>query len=276
MTTSARIGSDEWRKPAIEELGLDLLAAGKWERVCSLALPFLFIAGFFAAGARGWWPVSIACAMAHSFFTYGSVSHDLVHRTFRLPVWLNETLLFLIETSGFRSGHAYRTTHLHHHRRFPHEDDIEGRTARMGFFRTLLDGVVTQPLLWWWALGKSTGRDRKWIIAEGAIILALLAACVLAWPVSRLPAAYAGLIIAGSWIFPLVTVFIPHNAEGRDALEQTRWFRGRVLALLAFDHLYHLEHHLYPQVPHQRWAALARRLAPHLSARGLEPIVLWK
>ncbi len=273
---STHVREDEWRKPGLEELGLDLLSVGVWERICSLTLPFIFIAGFFVAGARGLWPVSIACAMAHSFFTYGSVSHDLVHRTLRLPTWLNETLLFLIETSGFRSGHSYRATHLHHHQRFPHEDDIEARTARMGLFHTLLDGIITQPRLWCWALGKSTGCVRAYIIVEGAIILALLAACVIAWPVTRLPAAYAGLIIAGSWTFPLVTVFIPHNAEGRDVLEQTRWFRGKVLALLAFDHLYHLEHHLYPQVPHQRWAVLAQRLAPYLSARGLKPIILWK
>ena len=144
---STRVRDEEWRKPGIDELGVDLLSVGKWERLYSLALPFLLIAGFFVAGARGWWPVSIACAMAHSFFTYGSVSHDLVHRTLRLPGWLNETLLFLIETTGFRSGHAYRATHLHHHQRFPHEDDIEGRTARMRLLRTLLEGVVTQPRL---------------------------------------------------------------------------------------------------------------------------------
>jgi beta-carotene hydroxylase len=274
MSISTR--EQEWRKPAIDELGLDLLSVGKWKRVRSLTLPFLCTFGFFDAGAGGWWPVSIAFAMAHSFFTYGSVSHDLVHRSLRLPDWLNETLLFLIEVSGFRSGHAYRATHLNHHQRFPHEDDIEARTARMDLFGTLLDGPVTQPRLWWWALQKTRGPTRTWILAEGGIILALLAVCVMAWPVTCVPAAYAGLIIAGSWIFPLMTVFIPHNAEGRNVLEHTRWFRGRVLGWLAFDHLYHLEHHLYPQVPHHHWAVLARRLAPYLSGQGLKQVVLWK
>ena len=275
MTTD-RSGTSAWRKPALEELGVDLLAVGKWERAWSLMLPFGFVAGFFAAGAQGWWPVALGCAMGHAFCTYGSVSHDLVHRTLRLPQWLNETLLVLIELSGFRSGHAYRATHLHHHQRYPQEDDVEARTARLGLLRTLLDGVMTQPRLWWWALRRSQGKIRTSILAEGLVAAGLVAACVLAWPVSRLPAAYAALTIAGSWLFPLITVFIPHRAKGATALEQTRWFGGRVLSLLAFDHLYHLEHHLYPQVPHHRWALLSRRLAPHLAACGLKPIMLWK
>ena len=61
-----------------------------------------------------------------SFVTYGSISHDLVHRTMGLPRWVNEFFLTIIELLAFRSGHAYRLAHLHHHARFPHEDDIEG------------------------------------------------------------------------------------------------------------------------------------------------------
>ena len=33
---------------------------------------------------------------------------------------------------------------------------------------------------------------------------------------------------------------------------------------------YHLEHHLYPKVPHQNWKRLARRLDPHFREAGLE------
>ena len=81
-------------------------------------------------------------------------------------------------------------------------------------------------------------------------------------------------MIAGSWIFPIVTVLIPHNAHGEHEWTQTRLFRGRVLSLLAFEHLYHLEHHLYPQVPHHNWPELAHRLDPHFAQLGLRPIKL--
>ena len=40
------------------------------------------------------------------------------------------------------------------------------------------------------------------------------------------------------------------------------------------EHLYHLEHHLYPAVPHHNWPELARRLDPHFRSAGLSLIVL--
>ena len=50
------------------------------------------------------------------------------------------------------------------------------------------------------------------------------------------------LMIAGTWIFPITAVVIPH----------------------------------YPQVAHHRWPELARRLDPHFAARGLRPVkLLW-
>ena len=70
--------------------------------------------------------------------------------------------------------------------------------------------------------------------------------------------------------------YLPHVAEGTEALHQTRLFRGRVLAWIAFDHLYHLEHHLYPQVPHHRWAELAQRLDPYFAEQNIPAHVLWR
>jgi beta-carotene hydroxylase len=264
------------RKPALEALGGDLLRVGRWERAWSLALPFVFMAGCFYAGARGWWAVVVLCAMGQTFFTYGSISHDLVHRTLRLPAWLNDALLCAIELASFRSGHAYRLSHLHHHARFPAEDDLEGLAARLSWWRALLDGVVTQPRLWWWACRHAQGGVRRWVVAEGLAVLALLAACAAAWPWTPVPAVYAGLMLAGSWTFPFITSYLPHDPHGRGALQQTRLFRGRVLGWLAFEHLYHLEHHLYPQVPHHRWRELARRLDPYFAEQGIQPIVLWR
>lgn len=264
------------RKPSLEELGRDLLEVGPIERAWSLVLPFALCAGFFITAAHGWWIAAVLCVMAQSFFTYGSVSHDLVHRTLRLPEWLNEALLFLLELINLRSGHAYRSSHLHHHARFPADDDMEGRAAGMGVVRALWEGVVTQPRLWLWALRRASGSVRFWILGEGLLVLALLTTAALLWPATKLPAIYCALIVAGSWVFPLVTVVFPHDRHGASPLTQTRLFRGHLFRWLAFEHLYHLEHHLYPQVPHHRWPELARRLDPYFTAAGVTPIVLWK
>lgn len=260
------------KKPSLESLGLDLLSTTVGERVRCLALPFLTCATFFFAGSHGWWWAALPSAVLQSYFTYASVSHDLVHRNLRLPDWLNEGLLCVIELMSFRSGHAFRATHLQHHQKFPHDDDVEGAAAKMGWFRALIDGATAQPRLWGWALRHTSGPKRRWIVAEGIVIL-LWAGWCLTSPVG---VAYLAVTLAGSWVYPFMTSFVPHDASGSDALHQTRLFRGRVVALLSCEHLYHLEHHLYPQVPHQRWRELALRLDPFFAQQGIKPIILWR
>lgn len=57
-------------------------------------------------------------------------------------------------------------------------------------------------------------------------------------------------------------------------LFQTRAFRGTVASIVAMGHLYHLEHHLYPSVPHHNWPELARRLNPHFERAGVKPVTI--
>jgi len=256
--------------PSLDELGRDLLRVPVWRRALCLVLPFAVTALFFLFAAREWWIPALACTMVLSFITYGSVSHDLVHRTLGLPRWLNEPLLSAIELLTFRSGHAYRWTHLHHHARFPSADDIEGAAAAMPWWRALLDGITLQPRLWTAAI-RHRGPHRPWAIAESLLIIGMLAAAAFQ-PATTV---YALLVIAGSWIFPFVTSYLVHDPHGADELTQTRLFRGRMLSLVAFEHLYHLEHHLFPQVPHQRWPELARRLDPFFERHGLKPVRLF-
>lgn len=261
--------------PALDEMGRDLLEVPAWRRALSLGAPFALAVAFFAFAHRGHWIAALACPVLMSFLTYGSISHDLVHRNLRLPHMLNELLLFAIELLAFRSGHAYRAVHLHHHASFPAADDLEGAAAGMTWWRALLEGVTLQPRLWWFAMRRPS--QRGWVIVEGALALLLLAFCVAVAVagITWLPVAYAALMIAGSWIFPFVTSFVPHDPSGASDLTHTRLFRGRVLSVVALEHLYHLEHHLYPGVPHHNWPRLARRLDPHFSRLGLRPIVLF-
>ena len=259
--------------PSLEEIGHDLLVVPLWRRTLSLIVPFVLVPLFFLFAARGWWIAALGCPVILSFVTYGSVSHDLVHRTLNLPQWLNEILLSAMELITFRSGHAYRYTHLHHHARFPAGDDMEGEAARMPLKRALFEGFAHQPRLWWFAF-RHAPHDRAWILGEGIAVVVLLAASAAAIPVTPLPAMYAALMIMGTWIFPIVTVIIPHDASGTTELTQTRLFRGKVLSVIAVEHLYHLEHHLYPQVPHHNWPRLARRLDPHFERLGLKAIKL--
>lgn len=259
------------RQPPLSELGIDLLRVTRWQRVRALALPFIAFGAYWVFACSGLWIPAVASLVILSFVTYGSTSHDLVHGSLGLNRRLNDVLLSLIELLALRSGHAYQAAHRNHHATFPHEDDVEAKAARMSFVRALLEGVVFQFRVYRWALRNPRGR-KGWIVAEGIAVAAALAGAAAALPWTTVPAVYAGLMIAGSWTIPLITSYLPHDAEGADALHQTRAFRGMVVRLMAFDHLYHLEHHLYPTVPHQNWARLARRLDPWLDAAGVQPV----
>ena len=60
------------------------------------------------------------------------------------------------------------------------------------------------------------------------------------------------------------------------ALERSEgMFQSIVKALPMGVHLYHLEHHLFPAVPHTNWPRLAKRLDPHLAKAGVKPVVFW-
>jgi len=253
--------------PPLDVIGRDLLIVRTWRRVVTLSAPFALAALFFLFAARGLWIGSLVCAMLITFLTYGSISHDLVHRNLRLPRALNEILLCAIELITFRCGHAYRIVHLYHHAHFPDADDIEGSASRMTWWRALLDGPILQPRLLWFAL--RSGRDRAWIVFEAITVMILFAVCVALIPITIIPAAYAALVIAGSWCFPFITAYLPHDPNGESELTQTKLFRGVGYSVFALEHLYHLEHHLYPQIPHHNWPELARRLDPHFARAGL-------
>jgi beta-carotene hydroxylase len=251
-----------------------LLAVPGWRVVLSLATPFLLAGAFFFFAGMGYWVLAVGCVVALSFFTYGSVSHDLVHRALGLSRTWNDFFLTAIELLMFRSGRSYRLAHLNHHARYPDlSEDPEGRAAFGSFWGALGSGPVFHLRLWLWAFAKHPTHRPRLLIEAGAVLVLIaltLAAAVRGW--SIVPLAYALLVYLGTWVTPLATSFLPHAPNEASPLARTRRFRGWVARLLALDHLYHLEHHLHPSVPHHRWRELARRLDPYLDRAGV-PIV---
>src|SRR5207245_2212328 len=80
---------------------------------------------------------------------------------------------------------------------------------------------------------------------------------------------YVVLMLLGHAILPLATVWLVHDPDGKSPLFQTRAFRGWLASVIGMQHLYHLEHHLYPRVPHPNWPELARRIEPFLIEAGV-------
>lgn len=255
--------------PTLGELGDDLLRVTSAQRLKTLTLPFAAMGLYVLFASLRWWPAAVAAVMLLSFITYGSTSHDLVHRTLHLSHRWNDGLLSLIELLSLRSGTAYRLSHLHHHHHLLEAGDIEGSAAHGSLLRAIFGGTTMQIRLWLWAW-RMHKNMRPRLLVEGLAVLTLTATSVAAFRWSPGPVIYVALVVAGSWLFPLVTVYFPHEGRATEPLKQTRLFRGRLFRWIAFDHLYHLEHHLYPAVPHHHWKTLAHRLDPYFDRAGIE------
>ena len=270
-----RILEPQWQSgkllPALAELGHDITYLTTAQRWYAVARPFLCVGAYAVFASMGWWIPAILAVAAYTFVSYGSTSHDLVHGNLGLPRGVNRMLLSIIELLGLRSGHAYRAAHLRHHRRFPHDDDVEATAAHDTLCGALLAGPMHQLRVWWWAM-RTSRRDRTWIVCEGIACIVLLVGAIAMVPVTPIPLVYVVFVVLGSWTFPLLTSYLPHLPNGVDALHQTRRFRGKVAGFIFQQHYYHLEHHLYPKVPYRHWPTLAARLDPYLDQAGITAI----
>jgi beta-carotene hydroxylase len=258
--------------PRLEELGTDLLRTSARQRWLALIRPFLGVALYLAAVQVGWWWLTPFLVFL-IFVAIVTVTHDVVHGSLGLGPRQTEWALFVLGAVLLHSGHAYRTTHLRHHRAFPGPDDPEGDPARMTFWGAILHGPFFLTRLWWWAFRQNRGRieQRLWLLAEAAWALAVLLVGLLLWP--RIPAVlvYVVLAIIGSWSYPLLTVHLPHHSYGDHPLTQTSTLRGRIIPALFLELTYHLEHHLYPGVPSHHLPELAGRLGPFFKMAGVRP-----
>ncbi|WP_433045749.1 fatty acid desaturase [Dactylosporangium sp. CS-033363] len=256
------------------DVGPELLVTSRRQRVKALARPAAGIAlyavvGWAAADRPALWLLAPVVVFG-VFVAVVTVTHDVVHRAIGLGPGGTEWALFFCGLVLLESGHAYRATHLQHHRRFPRDDDPEGYPARISALGAVLYGPVFLARLWWWAFRRERGR-RGWLLAEAAALPIATAAGVLLWPRTPAVLAYVVMAVAGSWVYPLLTVHLPHDQHGDSPLTQTRTLRGRVVPAVFLELTYHLEHHLYPQVPSHHLAELSRRLDPFLAANGVRP-----
>jgi beta-carotene hydroxylase len=265
------------KKPSIHELGLELLNLSKLQLFMTILQPFAFFILYFIFAFHEYYIPAFFCTLGLSFTTYGSTSHDLVHMNLKINRYVNDLLLFFLELICLRSGHAYRLSHLNHHHLFPDEKDIEGAASKMTIFGTFIEGIIFQFKIYFWALKHYKNRSElNWIIVEGIFIVLIIALSIFSLHYTFVFLAYIILMIAGSWIIPFTTSYLVHKPEGKDELHQTRLFRGKFYHYLSFGHLYHLEHHMYPMVPHKNWVLLSKKLDNYFQQNNIVPEILPK
>jgi beta-carotene hydroxylase len=252
--------------PPLDELGPDLVRTTAWRRRVALARPAAALAGVVTAVAGG----HVVWALVPLFLVFTTVislMHDAVHGSLGLRRRGTDTTLFLAGALLMVSGHAYRATHINHHRVFPGPDDPEGVAATLSIGRALLVGPLHVGRIWLWAFRHSR-RGRAWLVAEALVPpIALATGALVCAPL----VAYTVLALVGGWLYPLLTVRLPHAHPGDEPVTQARTLRGRIVPPLLLEQTYHLEHHLYPRVPSHKLPELARRLEPFLRSAGVTP-----
>ncbi|MEO6688108.1 MAG: fatty acid desaturase [Dokdonella sp.] len=246
-----RLAAVEWR---------DLIALSPFEVARELALPFVAFGFALLAGVAHCWPL-LALAGGMMFMTGLRVTHGAFHNSLGLCGIANDALMFALSALLGGSMHAIEVTHLRHHRDCLADDDVEGRIARLGFWRALLDSPRYPLAIHRAALRHGSSRQRRWIVAELAVVAFTQAlvwrngGALLQGIAVSLYVANACAAIPGIW-------FVHRGCRhGDNAIARST--RSRWLAWLTIDMFHHAEHHAFPAVPTCHLHELARRFDAH-------------
>lgn len=253
--------------PPLDAFDAGLRHAGAAVHIVTALMPFVTLLAFALVYQAHWYWLLPLVVLAHFVFVV-SYLHEVAHGLAGLNPRQTHWVLFVVSVLVLQSGHSFRASHLHHHAHCLEDDDLEGAPARMPLWRVLLAGPGYLPRLWSNSLRVTrSSRERRWMLAELVAALAVAGAAVAARAWSAGPLLYCTLVYLGSWAYPLTTAYLPHYKPGARPLDMARSWRGRIVPLLLMNLTYHLEHHLYPQVPGVNLKRLAQHLDPLLRAR---------
>ena len=245
----------EWR---------DLLKLTRAQKFWELTLPVPWLIASLAFYHRGDWFPGAFCSF-YFFLTGLRQSHGAQHYTLGLGKRWEDLVLFVLSLLMLGSMHAVQVSHLHHHRHCLEEDDAEGATARLSWWRALLAGPVFPLRLHTnaWRIGSRV--KRRWIAAEIAGIIAVLGAAI--WiPALALRAHVIAMLLGESMTGFFAVWTVHHDCDAHGLHSRTQ--RGRWINRLFYNMFFHAEHHLFPLVPTCHLAELAERLdatAPELA-----------
>ncbi len=242
----------------------DLTPLEPWERVKELVLPLPWLGLALGLAYAGWYP--LALVVSFLFFLAGlRLVHDVFHHNLGLGRMANHVVLVVLSAVMLGSMHAIRLTHLHHHRHCLGEDDVEASSARLSAWRALAFGPAfpVRLHLAGWRLARP--GQRRWIAAELALTIGMLA---LAFALVDLPVLeyHVAAMAVGQCLTAFFAVWTVHHDCDRQPFART--LRNRLKSTIAMDMFFHVEHHLFPRVPTCRLVRLAERLdrvAPELS-----------
>lgn len=254
-----------------------------WRRALDLAgFPLLWAAGaaLVVLGVRtpGWqgWALQgagfVAAVVALNAFMLlmHEGMHQLLFRGRGANLWATRAMATPLTISAT----AYFVLHHRHHRYLGMEGDpddyrnyAKGKRARwlMHWTRLTLGAFLYTPVIPFSAWPHATAQERRRILGECGVILAMAFAAFAFFPLQPLLVAWVLPGIAVGYI-TAVRVFSQHGlTDMKDAYLSSRTILlDRVSAFLMLYENYHLEHHVFPDVPSYNLPRLHALVWPRL------------
>jgi fatty acid desaturase len=260
MTKPSQLQTVEWR-----DLVTLTPAEKAWE--LTLSLPWLLVS-LWCYG-QGWWRIGLACSF-YFFLTGLRQSHNAQHYALGLPRVVQDSVLFVLSVLMLASMHGVQLTHLHHHRHCLQDDDGEGATARLCWWRALLIGPLFFIRLHVSAWRLATASKQRWIALELCAVASVVA--FTAFP--SVPLAlrwHTATMLTGECLTGFFAVWTVHH--GCNSHEPGRTQRGRWLNMVSYSMFLHAEHHLFPAVPTAHLKELARRIDAAMPGRNQQEVL---
>ena len=266
-----------WYKPKIDSKILKSLMKRKdlpaWiNTVCFFSL--LVLSGYLAWISWGtWWSIPAFLVYGNIYSFLNARWHEFGHRSAFKTRWLNDFFYQICSFLDYFEAYKWRWSHTHHHSRTIHLDvDYEIQVSRpANLFNLFVKDVFAIDRVWaefktvfWHSLGIMTPiakdcvpEDQRWKMIWNSRLYMAIKIGIIYWAFhigSFLPCMFIVLPnMYGSCLLQFVAM-TQHGglkANTYDHRENTRTFyTGPILGwLLYFNMQYHIEHHIFPQVP---------------------------
>ncbi len=167
-----------------------------------------------------------------------------------LTMYLNSMLMMV-------SVHAVKFNHLRHHKYCLAEDDYEGKSAYMSWYKAILYGPVHIFLIHKVTLQIGNSKYRRNVLLELFSIAAVIA-FVFYFNLYFLMY-HITIMVIGEFLMAFFAVWTVHH-DTHESPEFARTQRTGWKNKITFSMFYHLEHHLFPAVPTIKLPELARRI----------------
>lgn len=235
----------------------DLLHQNRWTVLNELSISLPWLAGSWIAASYEQYLVALGCSFMF-FLTGLRQVHNAYHYALGISRPLTEWVMFVLSILMLGSMHAVQINHLRHHRYCMEEEDIEAMSARLPWWQAILIGPLFPLRLHQKALEVGSRSQRRWILAE--LVSNVVWICLVFGVFDVQWLEYHVLAMAaGQCLTAFFAVWIVHHDCESDRL-QARTVRGRLKALITYNMLFHVEHHLFPAVPTCKLDTLAKRI----------------